>query len=260
MKRLILPTLLILAAIGVLSSYTIVRIEPEGRPSAVRPTEWPDSPLPPRPPDPAKPRKLKSWVQFALGPTVRAEKPTVARQDAGTEESACDEHADATEPPTKGSRQLAVSDWMVTAEAAEDNLSTQIERHVSDWLAEVGIDRGWTPPAVLVKNLIAGKPDVESEARDYAPDGVMYRARVPLALSTAQRQAFLREYHRHLAGQRLGLLGGVLIFVLTCLATVVGYIRADEATKGYYTGRLRLVAAAAMGTAGVILYQWIRNG
>ena len=51
------------------------------------------------------------------------------------------------------------------------------------------------------------------------------------------------------------LLGGGLGFALTCLAAVAGFIRADEATKGYYTNRLRLLAAAGVGAAGVAIYQ-----
>ena len=35
------------------------------------------------------------------------------------------------------------------------------------------------------------------------------------------------------------------------------YIRADEATRGYYTIRLRLVAAAAVGAAGVVIYRML---
>ena len=44
-------------------------------------------------------------------------------------------------------------------------------------------------------------------------------------------------------------------FVLICLAAVSGYIRTDEATKGYYTNRLRMLAAAGVGAAGVVIYQ-----
>ncbi len=51
--------------------------------------------------------------------------------------------------------------------------------------------------------------------------------------------------------------GGILAFVLVCLAALSGYIRADEATKGYYTNRLRMLAAAGVGAAGVIVYKMV---
>jgi len=53
------------------------------------------------------------------------------------------------------------------------------------------------------------------------------------------------------------LLGGGLAFLLTCLGVLSGYIRADEATKGYYTNRLRLLAAAGTGAAGMAIYHMI---
>ena len=52
-------------------------------------------------------------------------------------------------------------------------------------------------------------------------------------------------------------LGGGLGFVLICLAALAGYIRADEATKGYYTHWLRALAAAGVGAAGVVIYQML---
>jgi hypothetical protein len=51
------------------------------------------------------------------------------------------------------------------------------------------------------------------------------------------------------------LMGGGLAAILTGLAAVAGYIRADEATKGYYTNWLRVAAAAGVGASGVLIYQ-----
>ncbi len=45
--------------------------------------------------------------------------------------------------------------------------------------------------------------------------------------------------------------------MLACLAAVSGYIRADEATKGYYTNWLRLASATGVGAAGVLIYQGV---
>jgi hypothetical protein len=52
-------------------------------------------------------------------------------------------------------------------------------------------------------------------------------------------------------------LGGTLAFILTCLAVVSGYIRTDEVTKGYYTNRLRLLAAAGVAGAGAVIYHMV---
>ena len=67
----------------------------------------------------------------------------------------------------------------------------------------------------------------------------------------------IKVYNHELVGRRLVNLGGSLAFILICLAAVSGYIRADEATKGYYTNRLRMLAAAGVGAGGVLIYQMV---
>jgi hypothetical protein len=67
----------------------------------------------------------------------------------------------------------------------------------------------------------------------------------------------VKVYNQQLVRRRLFHLGGSLGFILICLAAVSGYIRADEATKGYYTNRLRMLAAAGVGAAGVVIYQML---
>ena len=75
--------------------------------------------------------------------------------------------------------------------------------------------------------------------------------------SPEHRARFVKLYNRELVGRRLINLGGSLAFILMCLAAVSGYIRADEATKGYYTNRLRMLAAAGVGAGGVLIYQMV---
>ena len=85
--------------------------------------------------------------------------------------------------------------------------------------------------------------------------GTLYVAELKVDFSPQKRQAFVQVYHREQVRQRLAVLGGILGFVLICLAAVSGYIRSDEATKGYYTNRLRMLTAAGVGAAGVIIYR-----
>ena len=75
--------------------------------------------------------------------------------------------------------------------------------------------------------------------------------------SPRRRAELVEAYNRELVQHRLVTLGGTLAFVLICLAAISGYIRADEATKGYYTNRLRMLAAAGVGAAGVIIYKMV---
>ena len=85
----------------------------------------------------------------------------------------------------------------------------------------------------------------------------MYITHLKLDTTPERRAQLVKLYNHELVGRRLINLGGSLAFILMCLAAVSGYIRADEATKGYYTNRLRMLAAAGVGAGGVLIYQMV---
>jgi hypothetical protein len=93
--------------------------------------------------------------------------------------------------------------------------------------------------------------------KDY---GTLHETKLTIDASPARRTALVEAYNHELVRHRLASLGGMLAFVLSCLGVICGYVRADEATKGYYTTRLRMLAAAGVGAAGVIIYQIVALG
>lgn len=109
----------------------------------------------------------------------------------------------------------------------------------------------WAVPERLVKSL---KPEVTvtPHPRDY---GTMYTAEVSAKVSPARRLKIVETYRHERQVEKLTYAGGGLGFLLVCLGVMSGYIRADVATKGYYTNKLRLAAAAGVGAAGVLIYQ-----
>jgi hypothetical protein len=137
-----------------------------------------------------------------------------------------------------------------TEERARDDARLQLEREVTEWLTPE-IPTQWKPPAPLITRMIV-KDQIRPIARDY---GTVYEATLETDFSTARRDAIRAAYLRELVARRLTILGGSLGFVLVCLAAVSGYIRADEATKGYYTHWLRAIAVAGVGASGVLIYQ-----
>jgi len=139
-----------------------------------------------------------------------------------------------------------------TTERAEADIHRQLAADVSNWLADDGVARDWTPPKRLVDRMIAGKIYVEPVS---VKDLTVFRATVAADFSPSRKHELVEMYRRQVGGRRLFTLGGILAFILACLAAVSGYIRADEATKGYYTNRLRMLAAAGVGAAGVVVYQ-----
>ena len=139
-----------------------------------------------------------------------------------------------------------------TDERAVADARAKLERVLSERLAPE-VPRDWKVPPGMIDEMIREVVVVPRE-RDY---GTVYEATLKADLSPARLARIVDVYHREEVVKRLLMLGAVLAFVLVCLAAVSGYIKADEATKGYYTNRLRLAAAAGVGAAGVVLYRWL---
>jgi hypothetical protein len=137
-----------------------------------------------------------------------------------------------------------------TVERARDNARVQLEHEVTAWLAPE-VPTQWKPPAHLITRMIK-KTHVQKIVKDYA---TVYEATLEADFSTQSRATIVAAHQREVVLERLGVLGGSLGFIMACLGSLAGYIRADEATKGYYTAWLRAIAAACVGAAGVVLYQ-----
>jgi hypothetical protein len=211
-----------------------IRVKVEGLPVPVidgsRVTEARiETPEPPAPPDPPRPPAAPRPPK----PPKHSFHPTPAVADEG--------------PELKVTGRLSATD----ARARKD-ARARLEEVLGERL-EPDVPRSWKVPAAMVDGLIKNS-SVAVRPRDY---GRMYEATLTIDLSPAKRARIVAAYHHELVMNRLAALGGLLTFVLVCLATVSGYIRADEATKGYYTTRLRLAAAAGVGAAGVLIYQMI---
>jgi hypothetical protein len=140
-----------------------------------------------------------------------------------------------------------------TEERAKEEARKQLEKEVTDWLELSGVPRSWKPSTQQIDAMII-ETIVEPVVKDY---GTLYVAKLRLDVSPEQRTIFTESYKRQLVHRRMVLLGGTLGFVLICLGAISGYIRADEVTKGYYTNRLRLLAAGGVGAAGVVIYQML---
>lgn len=149
-----------------------------------------------------------------------------------------------------------------TRERALADARLQLNRAVANWAAP-DVPRQWAIPRELTDSMIRAT-HVEPVARDLGlPDvkdmkdmKVVYEAGFLVDFSSQKREQIVNVYTRDLVARRISLLGGTLGLTLIGLAGLAGYIRADEATKGYYTNRLRLVAAAGVGAASVAFYRW----
>ncbi|MEO6810920.1 MAG: hypothetical protein ABI353_17550 [Isosphaeraceae bacterium] len=143
-----------------------------------------------------------------------------------------------------------------TVERAEQSAFQKLGDAVSAWVAPE-VARTWKVPTATLRTLAGNEREIIEVHKDY---GTLYQAVLRCELSPSRRAEIVRTYESQVVARRLGVLGVILAFVMACLAALAAYIRADEATKGYYTNRLRLIAAAGVGAAGVVAYRVLSRG
>jgi hypothetical protein len=141
-----------------------------------------------------------------------------------------------------------------TPERADDAARVKLHEVITAWL-DPDVPQSWSLPERELNDLVLEKSRETVEKGGVL--GTMYITHLKLDTTPTHRDKLIKLYNRELVGHRLINLGGALTFILMCLAAVSGYIRADEATKGYYTNRLRMLAAAAVGAGGVLIYQMV---
>lgn len=106
----------------------------------------------------------------------------------------------------------------------------------------------------LVQDQYVAQVDWEAEGVDSPPFAEpMYQAHLLIELTPEKRQTLSQMWQEDVLGQRIRWLAAGSAFVLVLLAALAGYLRLDEATRGYYSGRLKLAAVAVVGVAGVAL-------
>ena len=179
-------------------------------------------------------------------------------------------------PDDAGNRVL-VGRLSASEDRARQDLRKLLEREVADWLA-ADVPTSWKLPEAEINRLVRSSY-VEKVARSFKPaagdalpgleapadpetaglDDVytLYRAGQKVDFSAHRKARYVETYRRQIATRRMQRLGGGLAVSLGLLLVLTGYIRADEATRGYYTNRLRLAAVAGLGAAGVAAYRFL---
>lgn len=214
---------------------------------------------------PNPPREAAEGLPVAIVPgtrvTVAQAKPPVApKRPVRPARSArpAAPAAPATPAPMVGaavalSQTVIVKGQISATEArAKADARKALEDQVFDWLGSE-VSGSWLPPSRLVDAMIL-ETRINPVVKDY---GTLYVAELKVDFSPGRRKALVDMFHREQVRDRLTVLGGIFGFVLICLAAISGYIRTDEATKGYYTNRLRMLTAAGVGAGGVLIYQML---
>jgi hypothetical protein len=159
-----------------------------------------------------------------------------------------------SEPPVR--YRVVASELWATPEEALDDALDRAAPIVRDFAAQADrrIKAAWQVPPRVLHDRIVTEEFLEKVDWTYGP---MYRAHLLLELSPAKRDVLLGEWRQVKLQQRVGQLGAGLGFVLVCLAALLGYLRLDEATRGYYTGWLRAGLVALVAGSAAVLYTWV---
>jgi hypothetical protein len=208
----------------------------------------PVPPLPPVPPAGASASEDADDIPVPIVPgtrVTRAEAKTPAERNAAPTVAA----AGSTPSPHR----TVTGRRSATKERAVADARSQLQAEIATWL-DPEVPGSWTLPARMLDAMVLKEPEIKTITKDY---GEIFEATLTVDTSPQRRTALVELYTREAVERRLVSLGAVLAFVLICLAAISGYIRADEATRGYYTNRLRMLAAAGVGASGVIIYHMV---
>jgi hypothetical protein len=147
--------------------------------------------------------------------------------------------------------------WTITAYGETEERATERAREkawqqVCDYLARQDPPVRWRPDVRWVDdNLVKGRAPVKQVELDDLGKG--YERQLVVKVDPKERREMLEHDRQETMRQRQLLLARILAGVVALLVGVVGYLRLDEATKGYYTVWLRLGALALVGGVGAAL-------
>lgn len=210
---------------------------------------------------PAPPAKKKAARRAEPKPAPAPVPPADAKRQPDWFPRDAAEEETLAKPDARGVRVL-VGSLSATEEKARQSLRRKVADEVAKWLAD-DVARGWEPSAGAIARLTMAtytQPVAESlddVSKDLDDIYTLYRAGARLDFSGGRRAELVAAYEHDLVRERMLKGGAILAFVLVVLAVLSGYIRADESTKGYYTNRLRMLAAAGVGAAGVVAYRML---
>jgi hypothetical protein len=89
----------------------------------------------------------------------------------------------------------------------------------------------------------------EEMLKDFVPGRQAYKVTLDLEMNRGTYLELADANRAVIVGDRMEGVARVLSIVVIALGALAGYIRLDEFTKGYYTGRLRLLTIAVVAAA-----------
>ena len=150
-----------------------------------------------------------------------------------------------------------VEGFGVTKDAARDFALEKARDVVADYLAERG-EPGLRPTLRQLQDLKIVPPadDMEMTERKFEKiDEPMQVAKFDLRVTEDHVKALRAAARHERVAERQHWMGLGLAAVVSLLLVAIGYLRLEEATKGYYTGLLRLSALGVLALIGFFIWQ-----
>jgi hypothetical protein len=135
-------------------------------------------------------------------------------------------------------------------------LQKAVEDYIDNYLGLPGAGRRVDLRMDFVRDQLVQDYYYETQQHSFGPMRYLH------ALVRIDRDAHdrIRQAHQEALTQaRLGYAGGAFGLLLVLVGTAFGYLKLDTATKGYYSGRLKLAATAVILTAAAVAALGVRQ-
>jgi hypothetical protein len=176
-------------------------------------------------------------------------------------------------PPQKGGKQVIITrgpqsppiwktevtgDFQTTADAARQDALKKAAEQLREYMAERVPEYRFKPtPKYLTDNRMIDEVPPEEEILNKVPgEPTMYRQKVTLELRDEQLTQLLSEDRQVRSVDRLWYGGRILGGIVVALLALIGYVRLDDWTKGYFSLALKFTALT-LAVAGVVLLWWL---
>jgi len=147
-----------------------------------------------------------------------------------------------------------VRGWGETGQDAEQVALSKAREEVLVYLANQEPPLEWTPSVGYVNDHLVKRRSEATSAEAAKRVGAEIEMTLYVEVNKKDIQDMLREDQKLRVQHRQLFLAKILAGLVAFLAAVTGYFRLDEATKGYYTGWLRLAAVGLVGGIGAGLW------
>jgi hypothetical protein len=174
-------------------------------------------------------------------------------------------HADARPPAPAGSAKAAgrpiahKEDVQGKGQTPDEARTSAVERAryvIAAYLESEFGEAEYTPTAAYLHaaRIVPLPQDIDAKQVPADEFGRTYKADVKVELTQEQVKEMRAQARQQRVEQRQHWMGLGLAGVMSLLLVAAGYLRLEEATKGYYTGLLRLSALGVLALAGFFIW------